>query len=57
MPSDRELRVMSANQSDHQTPEQDQWARRRASSARLGWILAGVALALFAISLWKYRPL
>lgn len=37
--------------------DQDEWARRRASSVRLGLILGGVAVALFLISIWKYRPL
>lgn len=35
----------------------DVWASRRRNNVRLGLILAGVAVALFLVSLWKYRPL
>ncbi len=46
-----------ATESKEPRSDQDEWARRRASSVRLGLILGGVALALFLISIWKYRPL
>lgn len=32
------------------------WAHRRASNLKLAWILAGVAVALFLLALWKFRP-
>lgn len=33
-----------------------EWDARQAANRRLGWIFGGVALALFLIALWKYRP-
>lgn len=47
---------MASESTDRRT-DQDEWARRRASSVRLGLILGGIAVALFLISIWKYRPL
>ncbi|MGI9134893.1 MAG: hypothetical protein ACR2I0_13295 [Rhodoferax sp.] len=34
-----------------------QWQQRRAANLRLGLILGAVVLALFLLSIWKYRPL
>ena len=38
-------------------PNAEEWARRKRASVRLGWGFALLALALFALSIWKYRPL
>ncbi len=35
----------------------EEWARRRKANVQLGFVFGGVALLLFAIALWKYRPL
>jgi hypothetical protein len=35
----------------------EEWARRKRASVRLGWVFALITLALFALSMWKYRPL
>lgn len=35
----------------------DVWAGRQRNNARLGWVFAAVALALFLLALWQYRPL
>ncbi len=45
-----------------QLPEQhraddDEWARRKRNNIRLGWVFALVVLALFGLSILKYRPL
>lgn len=34
-----------------------EWERRRKGNVRLAWAFAGLAVVLFLISLWKYRPL
>jgi hypothetical protein len=33
------------------------WAQRRRNNVRLGWFFGAVAIALFFVALWKYRPL
>ncbi len=33
------------------------WERRKKNNVRLGWMFAGLALALFLVAIWKYRPL
>jgi hypothetical protein len=33
------------------------WNQRRRNNVRLGWVFAGLALALFLLAIWKYRPL
>jgi hypothetical protein len=45
-----------------QLPEQnrvddEEWARRKRNNIRLGWVFALIVLALFALSILKYRPL
>ena len=35
----------------------DDWEARKRASVRLAWKLAAVAVALFALAIWKYRPL
>jgi hypothetical protein len=40
------------------TPEEQQLtAQRQRANVRLAWTFGGIALALFFIALWKYRPL
>lgn len=34
-----------------------EWARRQKNNARLGYVFGGVAVVLFLIAIWKYRPL
>jgi hypothetical protein len=38
-------------------PNAEEWARRKRANVRLGWVFAVIVLALFALSIWKYRPL
>jgi hypothetical protein len=33
------------------------WEQRKRNNVRLGWAFAGLALALFLLAIWKYRPL
>jgi len=42
-----------------QTPlrESEEWARRKRANVRLGLVFGGIVVALFLLSLWKYRPL
>jgi hypothetical protein len=49
---------MTANQ-ESKTPVADsqEWASRRKNNLRLAYLMGGVAVAIFLISLWKYRPL
>jgi hypothetical protein len=35
----------------------EEWVRRKRNNIRLGWVFALVVLALFALSILKYRPL
>lgn len=35
----------------------EEWARRRKSNVQLGFAFGGLALVLFVIALFKYRPL
>lgn len=35
----------------------EEWAGRRAGNLRLAWFMVGLALVLFLIAIWKYRPL
>lgn len=32
------------------------WAQRQRDNARLGWLFGAVALVLFGMALWKFRP-
>lgn len=32
------------------------WSTRQRNNVRLAWMLGALALALFLIALWKYRP-
>ena len=50
---------MQAKDSPAQTPvvSAEEWERRKAGNLRLAWVFVGVAVALFALALWKYRPL
>ncbi len=34
-----------------------EWEKRRAANARLGWVVGAIVLAMFFGALWKYRPL
>ena len=48
------------NQPDSPHPlrvARDVWAQRQRNNARLGWVFGAVALALFLLALWQYRPL
>jgi hypothetical protein len=45
-----------------QLPEQphandEEWVRRKRNNTRLGWVFALIVLALFTLSILKYRPL
>ena len=47
------------NQPDTKPSSADaaEWARRQRNNVRLGWVLGALAVALFLLALWKYRPL
>jgi hypothetical protein len=34
-----------------------EWARRKKNNVRLAYLMGGVAVVIFLISIWKYRPL
>ena len=38
-------------------PDAQEWERRKRANIRLAWVFALIVLALFALSIWKYRPL
>ncbi|MBP8286031.1 MAG: hypothetical protein KAX57_04240 [Rhodoferax sp.] len=40
-------------------PEFDpqEWEKRKATNARLGWVVGVIVLLMFFGALWKYRPL
>jgi hypothetical protein len=38
-------------------PDTDEWAKRKRNSVRLGLVFAAFVLAVFFLSIWKYRPL
>jgi hypothetical protein len=42
---------------EHHSANDDEWERRKRNNIRLGWVFAVVVLALFALSIMKYRPL
>ena len=49
---------MSLPEKPSSTPQdRDVWAQRQRNNVRLGWLFGAVALALFFVALWKYRPL
>ena len=48
---------MSLPDSNKKIDDSEEWTRRRAANVRLGLIFGGVALVLFLIAIWKYRPL
>lgn len=33
------------------------WAQRQRNNVRLAWVFGALAVALFFLALWKYRPL
>ncbi len=33
------------------------WAQRQRNNVRLAWVFGALAVALFFVALWKYRPL
>lgn len=33
------------------------WAQRQRNNVRLGWVFGALAVVLFMVALWKYRPL
>ncbi|MBK9347025.1 MAG: hypothetical protein IPN06_11680 [Burkholderiales bacterium] len=33
------------------------WAQRQRNNVRLAWVFGALAVALFLVALWKYRPL
>ena len=35
----------------------EEWARRRKANVQLGLAFGALAIALFLVALWKYRPL
>ena len=35
----------------------DRQAQRDRANVRLGWLFGGLALMLFLLAIWKYRPL
>ncbi len=37
--------------------DNDVWAQRQRNNVRLGWLFGVLALCLFFLALWKYRPL
>jgi hypothetical protein len=45
------------NLPEQHRPHAEEWARRKRNNIRLGWVFALVVLALFALSILKYRPL
>jgi hypothetical protein len=48
---------MSLPESRKSDAQSDEWTRRRSENLRLGLILGAVVVALFLLSIWKYRPL
>lgn len=36
--------------------ESAQWEQRKRNNLRLGWALGVLAMVLFAMALWKFRP-
>jgi hypothetical protein len=47
---------MPENQA-HAVADASVWDQRKKNNVRLGWVFAGLALALFLVAIWKYRPL
>ena len=48
---------MALPDSNQNIAESEEWTRRRASNLSLALVFGGVALVLFLIAIWKYRPL
>jgi hypothetical protein len=48
---------MSLSEVQSSRTDADTWALRRRNNVRLGWTFAGLAVALFLVAIWKYRPL
>ncbi len=48
---------MSLPESAKPVPDADEWAKRKRNSARLGLVFGAFVLAVFFVSIWKYRPL
>ena len=42
---------------EHNRTDSAEWQRRKAASARLGLVIGAMAVVLFLLSIWKYRPL
>ncbi len=41
----------------HDQADTEEWARRRKTNVQLGLALGAVAVVLFIVALFKYRPL
>ncbi len=39
------------------TADAEEWASRRKNNLRLAYLMGAIAVVIFLISLWKYRPL
>lgn len=47
---------MGASGADQMNRDDPEWARRHASSVRLALLFGAVAVLVFALALWKFRP-
>ena len=49
---------MTANKDNKPSvADTQEWARRQKSNVRLAYLMGGIAVVIFLISIWKYRPL
>lgn len=48
-----------ATEKDNEAAKVDaqEWASRQKNNVRLAYVMGAIAVAIFLISLWKYRPL
>ena len=48
-----------ATEEKHDAAKADaqEWASRQKNNVRLAYLMGAIAVAIFLISLWKYRPL
>ena len=48
-----------ATEKDSEAAKADaqEWASRQKNNVRLAYVMGAIAVAIFLISLWKYRPL
>lgn len=44
------------SQPEQQRPDSAEWEGRKRNNVRLGWTFAVIVLALFVLSIFKYRP-